>query len=381
MTRNLVLKIIISITRIISLISIINIITIRNVRIISTLCLTAMCLIWQLTALAGERFKPHHSCHDDAKVCVSSGTKKVEGFDVHRDCWEWQYSKTCNYPSKDDCKKFSHCYAVANLPCLLQDDYGNCVNLQKEFSCKSWEPVTIDKEMVGTRLSEKEGAAQLICKGVPCSDGNCIDKSYDNDADMMDSVSQLYAVSQTKDAKGLNSQLFTGSAQHCSKNAFNYTNCCGLKDGWGKALGAKCSRDEKDLAQKRKKNLCVYVGKKKNRTMGAKTSTEHHYCCFGSMLNKVIQVQGRKQLGMNFGYGGHPDCRGLTLAEIMRLDFEKMDFSEFFADVAKRMKLPNPKDVTDRVKSSLDSIRKYDDNPDNKENNKAGWSDQVKPIE
>ena len=326
------------------------------------------CFIYEVHA--NNRFTASYHCSDAVKTCISSGTKIVEGFKVHKDCWEWSYQKTCDYPSKNDCGPFEHCYLVADRDCLLKDSLGNCVNLQKEFSCKSWEPATIDKEMVRTGLIEQEGKEKLVCKGLHCIDGNCFDKSYMTDDDMMDSVSKLYAVSQMKGAKDLNFSLFAGFAQSCSKKAASYTNCCSTNlKGWGKNLGAKCAKDEVDLIEKRQKSLCVYVGKENKQTMGVTTVVKHHYCCFGGLLNKIIQVEGRKQLGMSFGSGGKTDCRGLTLAEIMMLDFNKMDFSEFYAEILKRMKIPKAGDITARVSSSIPNIHKYDGNSNNKQNN------------
>jgi len=341
----------------------------------------AFCIIIILSnySALGARFNPGYPCTDSVKTCISSGTRTVDGFQVHRDCWEWAYIKTCSYPSKDDCRNYSHCYAVADLPCLLRDSYGNCVNLQKEFSCKRWEPAVINKEVARTALKEIEGKDKLVCKGVACIDGNCIDKSYLTDGDMMDSVSKLYMVSQMKDAIDLNFRIFGGFGDHCSKKAANYTNCCSTSlKGWGANLGAGCTKNEKDLIDKRQKNLCVYVGKENKQTMGVTTVVKHHWCCFGSLFNKVIQVEGRKQLGINFGSGGKTDCRGLTLEEIMSLDFDKMDFSEFFADILKRMKIPNVGDISARVNGSLPNVRKYDGNPNNKKNNMAGWNADIK---
>ena len=336
-------------------------------------------LLMQDSLASGARFSSKYPCKDNGRTCTSSGIRTVDGFQVHKDCWQYSYSKTCNYPSKNNCSQYSHCYLVADLPCLLRDNYGNCVNLHKEFSCKSWQPVTIDQEIVRTGLIEKVGKDRLVCKGVPCIDGNCVDKAYMTDGDMMDSVSKLYAVSQMKGVMDLNFKLFAGFAQNCSKKAVSYSNCCSTSlKGWGKNLGAKCKKDEQDLIDKRQKNLCVYVGKENKQTMGITTVVKHHYCCFGGMLNKVIQVEGRKQLGINFGSGGNTDCRGLTLAEIMRLDFDKMDFSEFFADILKRMKIPKIGDITARVNSSLPNVRKYDGNKHNKENRKTGISESLK---
>src|ERR1700678_3650943 len=109
---------------------------------IKIILFTLMLTIVTIAQGSGARFISSYSCSNAVKTCVSSGTRIVDGFSVTKDCWEWSYYKTCNYPSRDDCRNFSHCYAVADLPCLLRDNYGNCVNLQKEFSCKSWEPVT-----------------------------------------------------------------------------------------------------------------------------------------------------------------------------------------------------------------------------------------------
>lgn len=167
-----------------------------------------------------------------------------------------------------------------------------------------------------------------------------------------------------KGVTDLNFKLFAGSEQHCSKKMADYSNCCSLKGGWGSTLGAKCSDNEKDLAQKRQKNLCVFIGSKAHKMTGVKTHTKYRYCCFGSLFNKVFQVQARKQLGMSFGNADEPDCRGLTLQEIMRLDFKKIDFSEFFTEIAKQLKTPN--------------IKQYDGNPNNKQNKMSGLSEGVK---
>ena len=40
-------------------------------------------------AIAGQRFISSHPCSDTGKVCVGgAATRKIDGFDVYRDCWE-----------------------------------------------------------------------------------------------------------------------------------------------------------------------------------------------------------------------------------------------------------------------------------------------------
>ena len=57
-------------------------------------------------AQGGKRFTSSYPCSDAVKTCVSKGARIVDGFEVHRDCWEWSYVKTCNYPSKNDCRLY-----------------------------------------------------------------------------------------------------------------------------------------------------------------------------------------------------------------------------------------------------------------------------------
>jgi conjugal transfer mating pair stabilization protein TraN len=166
-----------------------------------------------------------------------------------------------------------------------------------------------------------------------------------------------------------NFNLFQGSTAHCNKKPVGYMNCCRIKkDGWGDDLGANCSKDEKTLMEQRIKRLCVYVGKTTTGTSPVHVN-KHHYCCFGQMLDKVIQVQGRKQLGKNFGTGERPDCRGLTLDEIQRINFNHIDFTEFIEDFklkfAGKYKAPNTGEISSRIKGSQADLKRGDNNVSN----------------
>ena len=336
-------------------------------------------LITSLNA-QGHRFVSQYPCTDGSKTCISSGFRTIEGEQVYRDCWEYSYPKTCNYPSKDNCKNYSHCYLVGDRECLLRDSLGNCVNLNREFSCKSWEHSSQEDKEARVDLVEKDGQEGLVCSGVPCIDGNCVDKSYSTNGEMMDSISKLYAFSNMKPDGNYNFNLFVGFASHCSKKAVGYSNCCpNTAKGWGRQIGAGCTKDENSLMTLRSKNLCVYVGKENKGIM--KTVVKHHFCCFGNMLEKVVQVEGRKQLGINFGSGGSPNCRGLTLDEIQRLDFSKMDFSEFINELMVKFtgkyKAPNPNEIASSIESHM-NIRKFDDNEDNPDNKYTGLNANIK---
>ena len=312
-------------------------------------------------------------CSDAIKTCVERGEKTIDGIKVKKDCWRYAYTKTCEFPSKNDCHKLSHCYEVGLKECLLHDSLGNCVNQRKEFSCKKRHSAWDEREITKHKLKGDE-AKRILCKGIPCIDGNCVDKRYAMDSDMLTSASYLSAGSKMKSSK-----LFEGFGQTCTKKPVEYLNCC-KKKGWGAVLGAKCNQGERDLQDMRAKNLCVYVGKS---TSGMKPvhTNKHHFCCFGNMLNKVLQVEARKQLGLSFGSGRHPDCRGLTIDEIQKLNFEKMDFSEFTADIKKRMKLPSIGDLEGRMADSIPKIKQVvpgEERPElNPSNKNAGVNESL----
>jgi len=322
------------------------------------------------------------TCQDTGKKCVESGMKEMDGIRVSRPCWQYSYVKSCNFPSKNDCRIYEHCYALGDKLCLVRDYANTCVNMKKEFSCKSWEPVDVKDETARMGLEAKDGPDGLVCKGVPCIDGNCVDKSYETNGEMMDSISRLHAAKFMKpDADG-KFNLFRGDDMHCSKKPVGYKNCCEIsRNGWGTSLGAECSKDEQTLSDKRGKKLCVKVGKETTGTAPVHV-TKHYYCCFGNMLDKVIQVQGRMQLGKSWGSASSRDCSGLTLEEIQKIDFNKIDFREFIEDFQKKFvgstKVSNTGDIAQRIQQkSSKEIRKGNDDTANKDNNLSGWHESV----
>lgn len=57
-------------------------------------------------------------------------------------------------------------------------------------------------------------------------------------------------------------------------------------------------------------------------------------CCFNSVISRIVNQQGRAQVGRNWGPDPeNPDCRGFTIAELQSLNFAAMDLSEFYASL------------------------------------------------
>jgi conjugal transfer mating pair stabilization protein TraN len=90
------------------------------------------------------------------------------------------------------------------------------------------------------------------------------------------------------------------------------------------------------------------------------------FCCFNSMLARLIQEQGRPQLA---SFNPNPwgvatddgpadaDCRGFTSTEFQMLDFSKMDLSSYFGQITTQVQSTIQQNVSDQINSYYNSIQ------------------------
>lgn len=95
-----------------------------------------------------------------------------------------------------------------------------------------------------------------------------------------------------------------------------------------------CEDQDKTTAVKKDQGICERMGSYcSSKVLGVCIETAESYCCFNSKLAKAINIQGKKQLGIAFGPAERPNCRGLTIEEVMSIDMTRIDLSEFLADI------------------------------------------------
>jgi conjugal transfer mating pair stabilization protein TraN len=100
-----------------------------------------------------------------------------------------------------------------------------------------------------------------------------------------------------------------------------------------------CTDAQKVTAMKRDANLCVDLGdycSKCIRLFGkcvACIEKTRSFCCFNSRLAKIINTQGRAQLGRSFGTPDAPNCSGFTPDELQALDWSQINLREFYAEI------------------------------------------------
>lgn len=171
------------------------------------------------------------------------------------------------------------------------------------------------------------------CSPFPCINGNDVipegsieganDKNNDGWSDNGACNGQIY--------------IFNGNDKRCRyKDTFFGLmggGCCD-KDKVFMGLVA-CKENEKLLAKMNKAEQCHEVGEycSKKISLGfAKICVQNSkgHCCFGSKLARIIHEQGRPQLGISWGSGESPQCRGFTPEDFQKLDFSKIDLTGAF---------------------------------------------------
>ncbi len=131
-------------------------------------------------------------------------------------------------------------------------------------------------------------------------------------------------------------RFFKGKRRRCHIHFGGLANCC---KNSGLLVGlANCSASEIELAEERNAGNTHYLGRYCSRKtlFGICIRHSRAWCVFGSKLGRILQQQGRRQLGI-----GWSSCRGLTVAEIEGIDFARLDLSEFTEDLMDGGKEPS----------------------------------------
>jgi conjugal transfer mating pair stabilization protein TraN len=241
-----------------------------------------------------------------------------------------------SYPERNDCAflKSQKCTLVSSK-CLHNTERG-CALWEKTFRCfNGFAPKGVDRgDVYGTDLEME----------YPDPNGSF--------AEVSAKLSIFAEMKSDIERSGGNAQgvrLFGGKNFKCSKNVMDNLlyDCCSSLKGLTTEVGlSQCNADEIALAEMRSKGLCHYVGKKSEKTLGIKTSDSHVFCCFNSKLSRVLQEQGRKQLGIDWGSAEDSKCSGFSHSQIEKLDFNKLDLTEMYEDVMDKV----PGDIEGRLK-------------------------------
>lgn len=269
-------------------------------------------------------------CTQRSQICTDGpGLETIDGVPQYRVCWTEQQSYLCEAPQQQEeaqCGQYlSQGCQQTGSACVATDGAGNCRRYQQTFQCPTGQPGVNQVDICGSDLY--------------CPNGNCTSDvetsavSPSNVTQMAQASSWLQAAQEAaKDNTNSTGtfSFFLGQGEQCTESAIGFSNCCSAS-GWGSSVGlASCSAEEKQLGIARQAGETHSVGSYSTGSFVLKTTYEV-YCVFSSMLSRIIQEQGRQQLGIRWGTPKSPNCQALTAAQFSSLDFNKMDFSEFYA--------------------------------------------------
>ena len=277
-------------------------------------------------------------------------TRLVGDVSVTRDCWQEQAVYDCGEQNNGDCESLINSGCEQTASTCLTGSADNCKAYQQTYQCPM------------NQCSDNE----LICgEEVFCLDGNCSAHDYSpaSEEDFKKSISALSAASEA--SNGLNGRgdfVFKGERMECTDAMLNFKNCCDDK-GWGVDLGlAHCNDMEKKLGLARENKLVVATGEycadREKLPIGSFCKSTHKtFCVFQSKLARIIQEQGRRdQLHIGFGEGDGSNCSGITAEQLQIINFEKIDFREFYEEIKNKQKQPNAQQTIDGISNRLNEF-------------------------
>ncbi|CAH7078941.1 Type-F conjugative transfer system mating-pair stabilization protein TraN [Vibrio chagasii] len=276
-------------------------------------------------------------CAVTSQRCIEGrATRRINGIPTSLDCWKYQVNHRCTRPNT--------CNA---LPADCTTTATHCSTQQKG--------VCIEEELNKSCPQQRCSSTDLICGEESfCLDGDCYGEMPTPSDDFNESAAALAALAKAAEGLGDPPLIFSGQGQKCSKKMGGFADCC-KNGGWGTDVGlAQCSDDEKALGQAKEKKLTIYLGSYCKKVMGVCVRKTKAYCVFDNLLARIIQEQGvQNQLGLSLGTARNPVCGAITPEQMQQINFEDIDFSDFFGEMHSNTNLPSGQEIQDRLSSAL----------------------------
>ncbi len=306
---------------------------------------------WLSDCQAAERLVEEGICQYEDRQCTTGPeTRVINEYSIYRDCWQYRQNYQCKM-IKDECSalRSEGCHQIRSRCFDKRQD--RCWIYEQTYSCPNG--------------NLNRGKTKSPPNEVFCITGDCQATNYQANGEMLEVIARLSLLKQIQDdirnQDWANFQIFKGTDHKCSRDCLSFKDCCGGMKGWGVSLHiAGCKNDEKQLAKMREQNLCHLVGTYcAKKVLGKCVRKKTSFCCFQSKFARFLQEQGRPQLQLGFGTAECPQCRGLTVEELSRIDFSKLDFREFFEEIMQKYQQPDRHLLPiDKIQENLENIQK-----------------------
>lgn len=322
------------------------------------------------------------TCERDAgdDVCTEGPeTRIIAGVPVTEACWAWQRGYTCHTLSTDN-----------NCGALEQN--RQCTFLRTECLDEPDEDPDAEPYTGPCRVEERiyrcptpgdlaEDRPQYICgDDVYCINGDCEPIVREASTEFRDALVALHSIDRAgKEFDEASYKVFSGERETCHKPVFGLINCCAGKVSGALTLAAggaalaggpasiaalatpflvlfACSQEEMQLDIKDRMGFCHKVGTYCSKSfLGICSSKRTAYCCFESKLSRILQEQGRTQIGKPWGEPKKEQCTGFSIDEFAQLDLSKMDFTEVYAEFIDAAKLPDEVETLSQIQRKIEA--------------------------
>jgi conjugal transfer mating pair stabilization protein TraN len=126
-------------------------------------------------------------------------------------------------------------------------------------------------------------------------------------------------------------------------------------------LLAGCDQQDMETGMLKGSGMCHEIGSYcSSSILGVCIQKARGHCCFNTKLGRILQEQGRPQLGafsqLGWGTPKEPYCRGFTTQEFQALDFSRMDLSEYYEEIEARAQTEIEIDMKDRIDAYLETV-------------------------
>jgi conjugal transfer mating pair stabilization protein TraN len=233
-------------------------------------------------------------------------------------------SKSCPYIFDPDC-------SFVDEECAeLAEDKKTCLKKKINYACLK----KVTKQIKKPRLIIKGVKVQpssLKC-GALCLDGSCIaqqKRKLNDDKQFNQAIAGLAGlkkIADTVNSTGKTVNIFGGREMSCDIKM---------------ALGDHCGAEAKNLADLKERGQCVKIGSYcKSKILGFCAIKRNKFCCFDSVVTKVFNQEGKKQLKRNNGTAKRANCQGFDIKELDAVDFRRADLKEVYEVLLNDIELP-----------------------------------------
>jgi len=233
---------------------------------------------------------------------------------------------------------------------VISDDTARFILKEEKERIKS--PQNFDEDKLGDLTNN------INIKDIKCASGECDNSQNDISSDINEGIGRLGVISETAQeitslqAQSGNPVIFKGYYQECEKYMLGTRDCC--TDSGSLSGIINCPQELQSLQQAKHENRAVYLGHYKPRRF---STTRYGYCVFPTKLAAIVQVEGRQnQLRVGFGSAKHPDCRGITVEEVQRINFSALNIEPLVNDLINKKDLPNSSEIEALNKAKVNSM-------------------------